>query len=199
MAMTSSSARSVIEREPLPGADSDAELLCRIAERELWAFELLYRRYVRAVYAMALRRLRDGGHAEDATQEVFAAVWRSAATYTPERGGGARWLFTIARNEVIDYARAMRRVRDAPEEQVPERASGEPQPDLAVEGDWVSLCVHAAVAELPDRERVPVALAYWGGRSQSEIARLLGLPLGTVKTRTRSALARLAAGLEGTL
>jgi RNA polymerase sigma-70 factor (ECF subfamily) len=189
----------MVERELLPAADSDAELLCRVADRELWAFDLLYRRYVRAVYAMALRSLRDGGHAEDATQEVFAAVWRSAATYAPDRGGGARWLFAVARNEVIDYARRMRRARDAPQEQVPERASEEPPPDLAVEEDWVSLRVQSAVAELPDRERVPVALAYWGGRSQSEIARLLGVPLGTVKTRTRSGLARLAVGLQGTL
>jgi RNA polymerase sigma-70 factor (ECF subfamily) len=197
--MTSSAAAPVVERHILPVADSDADLLCRIAERELWAFEMLYRRYVRAVYAMALRRLRDGRHAEDATQEVFAAVWRSAATYAPERGGGAGWLFTVARNEVIDYARTMNRVRDVSEAEIPEHASGEPPPDLAAEEDWVSYCVQSAVAELPDRERVPLALAYWGGRSQSEIARLLGVPLGTVKTRTRSGLARLAAGLEGTL
>ena len=177
--------------------DSDADLLHRIADGDLGAFEILYRRYARAVYAMALRRLRDGGHAEDATQEVFAAVWRSAATYAPERGRGARWLFTVARNAVIDYARVTSRVRDALAHEAPEVASADPEPDLAVEEGWVSFCVHAAVAELPERERVALELAYWGGRSQNEIADLLGVPLGTVKTRTRSGLARLAAQLEG--
>jgi RNA polymerase sigma-70 factor (ECF subfamily) len=146
---------------------------------------------------MATRRLRDGHHAEDATQEVFAAVWRSAATYVPERGAAARWLFTVARNAVIDYARATSRIRDASPEDAPEPVSGEPAPDLAAEQGWRSFCVHAAVAELPDHERVPLELAYWGGRSQSEIAHLLGVPLGTVKTRMRSGLAHLAVRLDG--
>jgi RNA polymerase sigma-70 factor (ECF subfamily) len=178
-------------------SDSDADLLGRIGERDLAAFELLYGRYVRAVYAMAMRRLRDGGHAEDATQEVFASVWRSAATYTPERGGAARWLFTVARNTVIDHARVTSRVRSAAQEEAPELASGDPGPEDAAEEGWISFRVHAAVAELPEHERVPLELAYWGGRSQSEIADLLGVPLGTVKTRTRSGLAHLAARLEG--
>ena len=177
--------------------DSDADLLCRIGERDLLAFEVLYRRYGRAVYALALRRLRDGGFAEDATQEVFAAVWRSAGTYARERGDGARWLFAVARNAVIDHARARSRIRDASLAEAPEPVSDEPGPDLAAQDGWVSFCVHAAVAELPERQRVPLELGYWGGRSQDEIAQLLGVPLGTVKTRTRAGLARLAARLEG--
>jgi len=180
-------------------SDSDAELLCRIAEHDLSAFELLYRRYARAVYAIAIRRLRDRGHAEDATQEVFTAVWRFAGTYAPERGAAARWLFTVARNTVTDHGRGTRRLRDALQEEAPEPVSSEPGPDLAAEEAWISFCVHAAVAELPERERVPLELAYWGGRSQTEIAHQLGVPLGTVKTRTRSGLARLAARLEGVL
>jgi RNA polymerase sigma-70 factor (ECF subfamily) len=180
-------------------SESDADLLERIAEHDLGAFELLYQRYARAVYAIAVRRLRDKGHAEDATQEVFAAVWRFAGTYAPERGAAARWLFTIARNTVIDQGRMTRRLRDASQEEAPEPVSGEPGPDLVVEDAWTSFCVHAAVSELPERERVPLELAYWGGQSQAEIAHQLGVPLGTVKTRTRTGLARLAARLEGTL
>lgn len=196
MTMTSTPAAPA-ERRPPPAVDSDAELLCRIAERELWAFEILYRRHVRTVYAIALRSLRDPSHAEDATQEVFAAVWRSAASFAPERGAGARWLFTVARHEVIDCARTRSRVRHASEEELSELVAAEPTPDLAAERHWASVAVQSAVAELPDGERVPLALAYWGGRSQSEIASLLGVPLGTVKTRTRSGLARLAAALTG--
>jgi RNA polymerase sigma-70 factor (ECF subfamily) len=180
-------------------SDTDADLLCRIAEQDLSAFEMLYGRYARAVYAIALRRLRDRGHAEDATQEVFAAVWRFAATYAPERGPAARWLFTVARNTVTDHGRVTRRLRDALQEEAPEPVSDQPGPDQAAEDAWISFCMHAAVTELPERERVPLELAYWGGQSQAEIARQLGVPLGTVKTRTRSGLARLAARLEGVL
>lgn len=177
-------------------AGSDGELLRRIAERDLDAFELLYRRYARPVYALALRRLRDRGRAEDATQEAFATVWRSAARYVPERGGGARWLFTVARNAIVDHARRARRARLVPSGELPDAASHEPGPDSAAEDGWLAFRVHAAVAALPERERIPLELAYWGGHSQSEIAERLGLPLGTVKTRTRSALARLALDLE---
>jgi RNA polymerase sigma-70 factor, ECF subfamily len=160
-------------------ADSDGELLCRIAEQDLEAFDILYGRYARPVYGLALRRLRDRGRAEDATRQAFAAIWRSAATYVPEPGGGVRWLFTVARNEIVDHA------------------SREPGPESVTEDGWRAFRVHAAVAELPERERVPLELAYWEGRSRSEIAELLGLPLGTVDTRTRSALARLAVRLQG--
>ena len=188
------------EHDARPGlrvvADSDGELLARIAERDLDAFDRLYRRYARPVYALALRRLRDRGRAEDATQEAFAAVWRSAATYRPERGEGARWLFGIARNAVVDHARRAGRTPVAASAELPETASREPSPETAAEDGWQAFRVHAAVAALPERERIPLELAYWGEHSQSEIAELLGLPLGTVKTRTRSALARLALELE---
>ena len=177
-------------------ADSDGALLCRIAERDLEAFEILYRRYARPVYGLALRRLNDRGRADDATQEAFAAVWRSAATYAPARGGGARWLFTVARNTIVDHARRGGRTRLVPTAALPELAARDAGPEPAAEAGWLAFRVQAAVAELPERERLPLELAYWGGRSQSEIAQLLDLPLGTVKTRTRSALARLAVQLE---
>jgi len=180
-------------------ADSDADLLCRVGERDLQAFEALYRRYARPMYGLALRRLRDPGGAEDAVQEVFTAVWRSAATYRPERGAAAPWLFRVAHNTVIDTNRARGRHRGDPVGDAPEVPAADAGPDETAEQAWLSFCVHAAVAELPERERIPLELAYWQGRSQSEIARELDLPLGTVKTRTRTGLARLAARLEGTL
>lgn len=149
---------------------ADDELLRRIAESDVEAFESLYRRYARTVYGLALRRLLDAEAAGDATQRAFAAVWRSAATELPLRGDGARWLFMV-----VDSAIA------AP----------------AAEDGWPAFRLHAAVAELPEEERVPLELAYWEGRSESEIAAHLGLPLDTVKARTCSALRHLAAGLDG--
>lgn len=180
-------------------ADSDGELLGRIADRDLSAFEELYGRFARPVLAMAVRKLRDRGQAEDVVQEAFAAVWRSAASYRPERGPGAPWLYAIARNAVVDSARTSARARTQPAGELPDTASTDPPPDQSVEDGWASFCVHAAVAELPEHERVVIELAYSKGHSQSEIARELGLPLGTVKTRTRSGLARLAPHLEGKL
>jgi RNA polymerase sigma-70 factor (ECF subfamily) len=177
-------------------ADADGLLLSRVAARDLDAFEALYRRYARPVYGLALRRLRDRGRAEDATQEAFAAVWRSAASYAPERGRGARWLFAVARNAIVDHARKAGRTQLLAAAELPEAAASDPGPETVAEQGWLAFRVHAAVAELPERERLPLELAYWGGRSQSEIADLLDLPLGTVKTRTRSALARLAMRLE---
>lgn len=176
-----------------PLAPSDGDLILRVARGDRVAFEELHRRYARAVYGLALRRTRDRGQAEDATQEAFTSVWRSAARYDPRRGPGAPWLFVVARNCVIDV---LRRTPAVALEHVPEPESTEPGPDRRAEVEWETWQVHRAVAALPETERPLVELAYWGGMSQSDIAAYLGLPLGTVKTRTRAALARLAHALE---
>jgi RNA polymerase sigma-70 factor, ECF subfamily len=181
--------------EQLNASDpSDAELLARVGEHDRDAFEILYGRYVRPVFSLALRRLGDRGHAEDAVQEAFAAIWRSASTYRPERGAAGGWLYTVARNAIVDR---LRRNGPAADGELPELASGEPDPSQQAEDSDVSWRVHRALEELQPREREVIELAYWSGMSQSEVAEYLGLPLGTVKTRTRSGLARLATVLEG--
>jgi RNA polymerase sigma-70 factor (ECF subfamily) len=174
---------------------SDAELLTRVAARDREAFELLYHRYVRSVFGLALRRLRDRQRAEDAVQETFASIWRSASSYKPERGPAAPWLYAIARNAIVDRFRAQ---PDTTAE-VPDLVSGEAGPADRAESSFVAWRIHRALEELPPREREVVELAYWSGMSQSEVAEYLHIPLGTVKTRTRSALARLADVLEGEL
>ena len=181
--------------QPLPPDTSDAELLTRVADRDREAFELLYHRYVRSVFGLALRRLRDRQRAEDAVQETFAAVWRSAASYRPERGPAAPWLYAVARNAIVDRFRA----KAEPTAEVPDLVSAEPGPGDRAESSFVSWRVHRALEELPPREREVIELAYWSGLSQSEVAEYLHIPLGTVKTRTRSALTRLADVLEGEL
>ena len=181
------------EGRPVPAErSSDGELLQRIAGGDREAFDVLYRRFVRPVFALALRRLGDRGRAEDATQETFTSIWRSAGSYRADRGPGAPWLYAVARNAIVDRARA----RSETPTEVPDEASSEPGPSDEAERSWLAWRVHRAMQELPEHERPLLELAYWSGLSQSEIADFLNIPLGTVKTRTRSALGRLADALE---
>jgi RNA polymerase sigma-70 factor (ECF subfamily) len=172
---------------------SDGELLRRVGDGDGGAFETLYRRYSRPVFGLALRRLGDRSRAEEAVQETFASIWRSARTYKPERGPGAPWLYAVARNAIVDEART----RSEPVTEAPEEATKEPEPAERAEQTWLAWRVHRALEELPRQERTVLELAYWQGLSQSEIATHLRIPLGTVKTRTRSGLHRLADLLEG--
>jgi RNA polymerase sigma-70 factor (ECF subfamily) len=171
---------------------TDGNLIELVGDGDQDAFEELYRRYTRPVLALALRRLGDRGRAEDALQEAFAAIWRSASSYDPQRGRGGAWLYTVARNAIVDGARK----RPEPPIEAPEKPSPEGGPDERAEASWLAWRVHSAIEALPDHERPVIELAYWGGLSQSEISAFLDVPLGTVKTRTRSALARLADELE---
>ena len=182
--------KQAAQREPFVDdpSISDGELIGRVAQRDANAFEALYRRYARSVFGLALRRLGDRMNAEDAVQETFAAIWRSARTYKPDRGPGAPWLYAVARNAIVDRSRGR---GDTPGEG-PELPSDEPTPAERAEASYTSWRVHRALETLGPKEREVIALAYWSGLSQSEVAEFLGIPLGTVKTRTRAALARLA-------
>jgi RNA polymerase sigma-70 factor, ECF subfamily len=173
-------------------AENDSILIERTGRGDRDAFEELYRRFARPVLAMALRQLGDNGRAEDAAQETFAAVWRSARSYRPERGSASAWLYAVARHAIIDRARQ----RTEPATEVPDEPSAEAGPDERAESSWLTWRVHSALERLPERERVVLELAYYSGLSQAEIASYLDVPLGTVKTRTRAGLARLAGLLE---
>jgi RNA polymerase sigma-70 factor (ECF subfamily) len=157
-----------------PSADTDQELLRRVAERDVGAFNTFYRRYARAVYGLALRRLSDRERAEDATRRAFTAMWGSAASSSFERGDGGRWVFSVAQRAIV----------------------GDVAQEAAADDGWQTFLVQASVAALPELERAPLELAYWGDRQPAEIAELLGLPLDAVSTRLRSALERLAARLD---
>ncbi len=186
--------RSSTLRRMESGGLSDEDLLEQVAtERDSEAFEVLYRRYSRAIYSLIQRVLRDHHAADDVSQEAFAAVWRAARGYRRERGTASAWLFAIARNAAVDAARARVPlvVGEAPD--VPDHG---PLPEATAIAEMEAFEVHAAVDSLPERERDVIELAYYSGLSQSEISQRLGLPLGTVKTRTRTALARLAGVLH---
>ena len=171
---------------------SDDDLLRRTGLGDSAAFDQLYGRFGDAVFRRALRQLRDRTKAEDATQETFAAIWRSASTYKPERGPGAPWLFAVARNAVVNQMRARVPMPMEP----PDTISDEPGPSERAESATESARVHRAVAQLSPEQQAVIELAYWRELSQSEIAEELGIPLGTVKTRTRRALSRLAEILD---
>jgi RNA polymerase sigma-70 factor, ECF subfamily len=173
-------------------AESDSALIQRVAAGDRDAFTELYGRFARPVLAMARRQLGDNGRAEEAAQETFAAVWRSARSYRPERGSASAWLYAVARHAIIDRARQRRE----PVVEVPDEASDEAGPEERAESAWLTWRVHAALEKLPERERAVLELAYWSGLSQTEIASYLDVPLGTVKTRTRTGLARLGGLLD---
>jgi RNA polymerase sigma-70 factor (ECF subfamily) len=181
--------------EVSPVSDSDEDLLRQVGEGDRDAFERLYERYARPVFGLGLKRLGDRDQAEDALQETFASVWRSASSYRPDRGPAAPWLYAVARNAIVDRARARRE----PIAEAPDTASPEAGPAERAEAGWVAWRLHRAFEDLPQAERVVLELAYWSGMSQSEIADFLAIPLGTVKTRTRNGLARLSDLLEGEL
>jgi RNA polymerase sigma-70 factor, ECF subfamily len=172
----------------------DADLLALIAERrDETAFEEFFSRYARPVYSLMVRQLGEAGSADDVVQEAFISVWRYARSYRTERGSVVGWLYTIARNAGYEAARR-RQSRWLAEP--PDRPDPSPTPDDATAAKLDAFRLHACIERLPCQEREIIELAYLKGRSQSEIASELSLPLGTVKTRNRAALVHLAEMVE---
>lgn len=175
---------------------SDEELIAGLRARDHQALAALYDRYARSVYSLALHVLRDRAAAEDVTQDVFLQLWREPERYERERGPLGPWLLRIARNRAIDVLRRRTRERrpllqDGSTEGV-FLADQSPGPDEHAWSATLALRVRAALGELSDAQRQVIELAYFRGLTQREMADELGLPLGTVKTRVRTALRRLA-------
>jgi RNA polymerase sigma factor (sigma-70 family) len=170
---------------------SDEALVSLAARSEESALAELYDRYGRIAYGLALRILRDEALAEDAVQEAFLAVWRTAARFVPERGKASTWILTLAHRRAVDVVRREERRRT----DSLDRAPTEPGTGGSVHEDaWLRLQrerVQEALKQLPDQQREAHELAYYAGFSQSELAERLGQPLGTIKSRMFSGLARL--------
>jgi len=156
------------------------------------AAAIMYDRYAPAVLGLARRILGNARDAEDVAQEVFAQAWRTAASYDGERGNVASWLLIMARTRAIDQLRARRARPDAAAVELPRTiASADPLPqDVAIAGEQGAL-VRRALSGLSAPQRTALELAYFEGLTQSEIAARLDEPLGTVKTRIRTALMTL--------
>lgn len=191
--------RSPVEStlSPLNGTDADAHLVRRLALGEVDAVASLYDRYAARVMGLAFRILRHSGDAEDVVQEVFAQAWRSAPGYEGSRGTVAGWLLMMARTRAIDKLRARRARGDVAGEPIAEAipANETPQPDRLIADEQAALMRGALVA-LPAEQRQALELAYFEGLTQSEIAAHLSTPLGTVKTRIRTALIALRRSLR---
>lgn len=172
----------------IPMIDSPAlPLLERLARGDRAALAELFDSHGGLVNALALRILRDASEAEDVVQEVFLQVWRQAERYDASRGSPEAWLSTIARSRALDRLRRRAARREESETAAPV-AFQLPDSDA-------SLSVRKALELLPAEQRRAVELAYFGGLTQTEIADTLGQPLGTVKTRIRTALLRLREAL----
>jgi len=169
----------------------------RIAQGDGSSLARLYDAHGAAVYSLALRILKTPPEAEEVVQEVFAQVWRQAARYDPARATVAGWLMMMTRARALDALRARTARPDAHRPvEVPELPSSPDQEAMLI-SDEVVARVRTALGSLDDPFRVPIELAYYDGLSQSEIAERLQQPLGTVKTRMRTALSRLRAALAG--
>ena len=169
----------------------DNQLVARVAQGEEQAFLALYDRYVSRVHGLTLRILHDPMLAEEATQDTFLKLWSRARLYLSERGSLLLWLLTIARRTALDRLRLETRRPTLSDSNDPTQAwqaipDGN---DLSEENRWRS--VHFALRALSPEHRQVIELAYYQGLSQSEIAEVLGWPLGTVKTRLRTAMEHL--------
>jgi RNA polymerase sigma factor (sigma-70 family) len=168
---------------------SDEALVALAARADDGALAELYDRFGHVAYGLALRVVRDPALAEDAVQEAFLTIWRSAARFVPERANASTWILTLVHRRAVDVVRREQPRRAEPIEVAPQ-ASANATEDEA----WLRLRrarVQDALRQLPDQQREALELAYYGGFTQSELADRLGEPLGTIKSRMFAGLARL--------
>jgi RNA polymerase sigma-70 factor (ECF subfamily) len=180
------------------GQQSDEELLASIQSKDVRALEEFYERHRVLAYSLALRSLGNPGDAEDVVQEAFINVWRASATYRPDRSSPRSWLLSIIHHRSIDKLRG-RQSRPQPVA----LEEGMNAPDGAdvwkeVSNNLTGEDVRTALAQLPAEQRDTIELAYFKGYTQSQIAQVMEVPLGTVKGRMRIGLHKLKSFLHHT-
>jgi RNA polymerase sigma-70 factor (ECF subfamily) len=187
--------RAIDTTEP---EDALTALLDRVSAGDEGALAQLYDATSRVVYGLVLRITGNTATAEELTLEVYAQVWRTAGTYSPERGTVSAWVVTLARSRAIDWLRS-RQGRGSRVESPLDHAVGLRDPGCSPESVYMGTertrVVSAAMAELAPEQRQAIELAYFLGMSQSEIASHCGLPLGTVKSRIRTGMLHLREAL----
>ena len=175
---------------------SDGALMRAFASRDASAAEELYRRFSSRVYGLGIVMLGNDAMAQDLVQDTFVKLWRSADRFDARRGKLETWVLLVARSLAIDALR--RRVLDARSMEkvgVERETSSEAGPDEIAETEDLADRARRAMASLSDGQRAALELAYFGGKTSAEVAELEGLPLGTAKTRIRTALLKLREAL----
>ena len=178
---------------------ADEDLMQLVRKGDSAAFEVVYERHATAAFSLAYRMVGSRNAAEDVVQEAFLSLWRSGARYDRARGSVRTWVLGIVHNRAID---ALRRSmvhdrRRASDEGIEERFEAKERTDVEAARNDEAREVHAALKSLPDEQCKVIELAYFGGFSQSEIADMLGTPLGTVKGRMRLGLEKMRGQLGG--
>jgi len=176
---------------PAKRADADLDaLLTLVARGDQGAFEALYERLARPAYGLIRKVLRDPAQSEEVVQEVLLEVWRTASRFDPARGGAATWVLTIAHRRAVDRVRseAAAAGREQRTSRVP--AAGDAVAD-SVEATLDAELLRRCLAGLSDVQRESITLAYYGGYTYPEVAKLLEVALGTIKSRIRDGLNRL--------
>ncbi len=194
--------RTLVDR---PSPSEERDLMRRITEQDEAALATLYDRYSSLLFSLSLRIVKERQEAEDLLQDVFLQVWEKAASFDHNRGHLYGWLVTLARNRSIDRIRHRQSLQrrhqkleegailDAPIQQ----ASNSPL-ETVVALERASY-VREAMQTIPQEQKDVIMLAYFGGYSQSEVATILQIPLGTVKTRTRQGMRKLEQTLKETM
>jgi RNA polymerase sigma-70 factor, ECF subfamily len=185
---------------------ADEDLMPRVAQKDPAAFEVFYDRHGGAAYSLAYRIVGDATSAEDVTQEAFLSIWRSRARYDPMRGSVRAWALGIVRNRAID---ALRREGgrapklDLDDEAALERREAPERTEAEALRRETARQVRGALGSLPNEQSKVIELAYFGGFTHSEIAKMLGMPIGTVKgcmrlglEKMRARFAEFAEGIE---
>jgi RNA polymerase sigma factor (sigma-70 family) len=175
---------------------SDEAVLALIARADEQALSELYRRFGRLAYGLAFRILRDDALAQDAVQDAFLGVWRSAGRFMAERAKPSTWLLTLVHRRAVDLVRREERRRTEPLQPDSEAADSEAPDEAELLNQRQT--IREALRKLPPEQREAIELAYYGGYTQSELAERLGQPLGTIKSRMFTGLGRLREALEET-
>jgi RNA polymerase sigma factor (sigma-70 family) len=172
----------------------DADLHRRLSMGDRPAFEELYRRYSAAAFGLSFRVTGHEGLAQDVVHDSYLALWRAPEAYDPARGSFRAFFLSLVHHRAVDLVRKEERQRRLPERLNPDPATDEDVAETVVDQAWLGdrrAQVIAALRELPPEQRLVIERAYFDGLTQAAIARELNIPLGTVKTRTLSALRKL--------
>ncbi len=188
---TTTTARSYVDL-------TSEELLVEVGSADQAAFAVLYDRVTPQVLGVTLRVLRDRALAEEVTQEVLVEVWRKADRFDPDRGTASGWITTLAHRRAVDRVRSEQASRDR-DDRVSRRDEVRAFDAVAdeVQVNLDHWQVRRALATLTERQREAIELAYFGGHTYRDVARVLGIPEGTAKSRLRDGLLRLREALEG--